>query len=383
MTHSYVFFLGSTPELSLAELRSVLPSSSPNQLSERLVKIEIQDSVSIDQLMNRLGGTVKIGRIEQTLPLENSLQEPTLIKSLTRYFQSLAQLSITFGLAEFNLNTQLNLTHLKQELSQLGIRTRFLRSDRFGLGAAILNHHSQILDLVLIAEAHQLHLVRTIACQELAQWTNRDRGRPYVDRRRGMLPLKVARMMVNMAISDNLPNELTVYDPFCGTGSIIMEAASMGAVGFGSDQSQRAIAGSSANFNWLNSHNPLKHQPQLWSAEVTDQSLIRRLPPIDAIVTEPFLGKPFPLAQQLPDIFKGLSKLYLGAFKFWRRILKAAAKVVIIFPLVETDTRKYDLSALIDKLRQLGYTTHSGPYLYARPQAVVKRQIWVFTYQPQ
>ena len=101
--------------------------------------------------------------------------------------------------------------------------------------------------------------------------------------------------------------------------------------------------------------------------------------PVDAIVTEPFLGKPKPELKQLENIYKGLEKMYLGAFKAFKEVLKNQGRIVIVFPMVEAPRKTYDLSKLIDKLSALGYTTTSEPIVYARKGAVVQRQIFVFT----
>ena len=97
------------------------------------------------------------------------------------------------------------------------------------------------------------------------------------------------------------------------------------------------------------------------------------------------MGKQKPNAAKLPFVFKGLEKLYLGAFKHWTTLLADGASVVIIFPAVAIENKHgktitYNLESLIDKLAQFGYTTLSEPILYHRPQAVVQRQIYRFRF---
>jgi len=46
--------------------------------------------------------------------------------------------------------------------------------------------------------------------------------------------------------------------------------------------------------------------------------------------TQPFLGKQTPNLKKIDNLYLGLEKLYLGAFKNWRQFLKPDAKIVII-----------------------------------------------------
>jgi len=79
---------------------------------------------------------------------------------------------------------------------------------------------------------------------------------------------------------------------------------------------------------------------------------------VDAIVTEPDLG---------PRI--DLEKLYINCFNDWRKVLKPEGLVVIALPFVKN---------VLDKAQSMGYTLVGGPYLYARPQAIIKRNICIF-----
>jgi hypothetical protein len=100
-------------------------------------------------------------------------------------------------------------------------------------------------------------------------------------------------------------------------------------------------------------------------------------------VTEPFLGKPKPLPAAMKNIFRGLEKLYLGAFKQWLNFLKPGATIVMVWPLVQTDRMTFTLEHLIDKLKVWGYTLQIDPPVrYARPGAIVERQIIVLNWHP-
>jgi tRNA G10 N-methylase Trm11 len=96
---------------------------------------------------------------------------------------------------------------------------------------------------------------------------------------------------------------------------------------------------------------------------------------IDAIVTEPFLGKPNPRPDQIRYIVPGLMKLYLGSLKDWLNALKSNGYVVIVFPVYNDGKKEYKTSDIIDGKLEQGYNIVKRGILYSRPDADVKREI--------
>jgi tRNA G10 N-methylase Trm11 len=185
-------------------------------------------------------------------------------------------------------------------------------------------------------------------------------------------------MMVNIATQGKLGG--LVYDPFCGTGTILAEALFMGCQVVGSDLDNEAVKGTEDNLKWLQDTYDLRGQVQLFVSDVSQVRPAQFPAKVEYIVTEPFLGKQTPRPDQVANIFKGLSKLYLGAFKAWTSILADQARIVIIFPRIILGKHTADLKSLIDKLAPLGYTIESEPLNYHRPRAVVERDIYIFRY---
>ena len=83
--------------------------------------------------------------------------------------------------------------------------------------------------------------------QDIESYTKRDRERPKRDAKVGMLPPKLAQIIINLAagqlpeeklqnicdipLGEPIPRRLlgqTVLDPFCGTGVILQEASADG-----------------------------------------------------------------------------------------------------------------------------------------------------------
>jgi len=200
-----------------------------------------------------------------------------------------------------------------------------------------------------------------------------------------MLPPKVARIMTNLALgySDEIHSDSPVlYDPFCGTGTVLMEAALRGCQIFGSDLDPNSVAGTQQNIDWLATDLDIKIDYHLFESDSAHAYTYDWPQKVDLIVTEPFLGKPNPEPEELPNIYEGLESLYLGAFKSWLRILHKGSVICIVFPqvVISHNSKKieHNLLGLIDKLERFGYTLLVKPIAYAHEKATVKRQILVF-----
>ena len=274
---------------------------------------------------------------------------------------------------------------VKDLLAQQGIPCRYQDVEATGLSAAVLLHR-KVQEIWIVNNPEQTVLAETIGIQDIDDWTLRDRSKPFAQRKKGMLPPKVARMMVNIGLGqlENSANsQALVFDPFCGSGTVLMEAALRGAEIWGSDASTESVAGAQANLAWLNNQYQLTQPAHIFTADATHISNPTLDHKVDAIVTEPFLGKPKPKPEQVPNIIKGLEKLYLGAFKNWQHLLHEGSVVVMVFPRITTAQRTYTWQSFIDKLGQLGYTTSLEPVVYGRAQAITARELYILKYKQQ
>jgi len=382
----YYLVFGTTPELSRLEWQSVYPQVGLKDLSPRLSQIDWSETeaASADQLVNQLGGLVKVLKAETTLTVKTQAE---LYLQVADYLAT-HQPKPEFSLMEYGASKvgQLSPQQLKNELKDRGLSARFVhQTGPEGLSAAVLLHQKRVIELNLIHTPETLTLAKTIAVQDIDDWTIRDRSKPYADHKKGMLPPKVARMMVNIGLGENRTARL--YDPFCGSGTILLEGVLLGAQVMGSDLDQVAVMGTEANLAWLPEIYPQTATgvatAELKTADATHVTWPDLTHQIDTIVTEPFLGKPKPQPVALKNMFRGLEKLYLGVLKHWISLLKPGARVVMVWPLVQSGRHEFSLLNLIDKLSVWGYTLQVNPPVkYARPAAVVQRQIVVLTWQP-
>ncbi len=381
----YYFLVGATPALSKLELEMVVGQKPEFVGGDKLLAFELESDLEAQAIFKRSGSIVKLYGVLTSFPLPDD--EQSLLRQLADVMAPHAAANgIDFGFAEFGQSgfEQFSLQEIKVALRELGIKSRYLKQPGTGLPAAVLLHQTKVQDWCLVYEAGTVFVARTLSVQDIDDWTVRDRYKPYADRKKGMLPPKLARIMVNIAAANTPAETLSkqqLLDPFCGSGTILLESAMIGLAAHGSDLDKTAVRGTLSNINWFAAEYQSKVKLFVQAADATNLQLPFPDHSIDYLVTEPFLGKPTPKLDDLANIFKGLEKLYLGSFKHWCRWLKNDARVVVVFPYVQSGKRTFSLENLFDKLKPFGYTLTVDPVLYARPKAVVQRQIIVFTWK--
>lgn len=377
----YLFLLGRTPELSVRELVSCQLEGKLLTAQVYQVERDSDDETRLVEQFNQLGGSLKLLKVVGEF---GDLTEEALAKYVVAYFAQFERPTFAVGELYRDHLPKLQPSDIKQALKAQGVSSRFIESPRDGLSASVLLHQEVEELLVIRLDDQQTLFAKTLAVQDIDEWTVRDRQKPYADRKKGMLPPKVARMMVNTGVgelaraSDATP---VLYDPFCGSGTVLMEGMMLGHQVVGSDLDQIAVAGTTANLQWLQETYDLAGEYTVFQADATHVEASQLDEKPNLIVTEPFLGKPKPASHQLPNIFRGMEKLYLGAFRQWRTLLQDNSIIVIIFPYAQDGQAIFSLESIIDKLATLGYTPTSDPSLYHRPQAVIQRQVWTFQFK--
>lgn len=374
LSPQYFCQLGSFSDISWAELQSV-SEEPPTRFNQQVASIS--QSIQPEQFLQTTGGLIKIWQALE--PINPNISEQDLHLLLAKKLIELGLnqgRKLEFFVAQVGQtqNSRVDLLQVKQELEKQGQPARFRTGPRTGLSAALLTHRT-ILELAILCPdelTDSWWLAQTVAVQNIDRWQVKDRGRPFAEHRRGLTPPKLARILVNLAKPELKPGQV-IYDPFCGGGTILMEAIDLGFAGLGSDLDDSAVMGTIKNLDWFCTKFYYQSaEYEIFQSEVTKAKLPY---PTQAIVTEPFLGKPKPKPGEIKNIIKGLLKMYIGALKHWSTLLPAGAPLVIIMPRFGSKPHLSLYHHLIDKLPQLGYTSRLEPLLYARKDAVVQREI--------
>jgi len=380
----YIFIPGRSWELSLAEVKSILPTNSSKIIKATSYYFYIEGEKEIDtkRYIDLLGGTVKIGKVIALLDKKKDLR-----KELVNQLVSLGDLKVTFGVTNLN-DSRIDidfLSNIKTSLEEKGITSRFIVSKSpTGLSSVVIKKQHATEFLILDLNDNNV-IAQILNVQDFEDWGKRDFKRPCFDPKIGMLPPKVARIMINLAYSiyqrsTNENQKPMLLDPFCGVGTIPAEAMILGWDVIASDFSKEMIDKTQKNLTWLKTQYAIKGEDKCFISDATHISDRLLKESIDAIVTEPFMGQNFEIMPSIGLVkrtISGLERLYRGSLKDWYKVLKRGGFIIITIPSFNIRGGALLCKKTIDNCENLGYTRLSGPFLYARPQAIVARNIYV------
>jgi hypothetical protein len=380
---SYLFFLGRSIELGSVELLTFFPNCT--SLEDSIYRVD-EDTIlvngktlPIQEAIHVLGGIVKIAETIDTIPHMDPFP-------FVRYLVKELENNITFGISTYEKVGKISQSlyqDIKKLLEQEGKKVRFVLPKEGNTLGSVVVEKQGVIELNVIATAEGLLLSRTIAVQEFESWASRDYDRPYFDSKKGMLPPKAARMIVNIGLGRDAAGK-TLLDPFCGMGTIPGEAILRGAIAMGADNAHDAVEKAKKNTIWLRSRDSSLPPVTYFVSDATHISEFVREETIDAIVTEPFMGSPkmglgkVTDSKEIKNAIKGLEKLYIGCLREWHALLKPHGSIVMALPEITHGNTKYFVKNIIDSCETLGYTTDCGPLPYSRPQAVVRRMFYKF-----
>ncbi len=392
----YYFILGRENKISQKELECVLAGfdfgltdDSVSILTDQILEIKLdQDSKKVAELIKILGGTVKIYQkiASADEKLADLLAKENFSKKMIFAVSNYSKVKIdTFKLAisaKKSVGKSIRVVDGKED-------DRLSSAQSFQYKMDIENTEYGLFET---------GIGKLIAVQDINDWSRRDYGKPRSDAVSGMLPPKLARMMVNLAVGQtrimNKPDNFElishdsclVVDPFCGSGNILIEALSLGCDLIGSDLSERAVLDTKVNLGWfinesgiINQKLSTKPDDSVFVADATkfDFSKIDR---DFIIVSEPFLGQPRKAKLRIEEEIqakKKITKLYLD---FLKNLLTAGDRlraVGLVFPLFElANGKKLSIfNESVDFIKEIGYAILCPPMEYGRDYQVVKRQI--------
>ncbi len=375
------FILGSHPDLSLAELTAVLETTRVKfEILQRygdIVILTVPDDLAVPALMIRLGGTIKI--VEMLGEFDPDTLTDWLFKQInpaTKFHFGFSLYSLVPGVRlqkDWKVLQQLGLT-LKRTFKADGISARYVQSKEVVLSSVIV-HKERLLkngvEIDLFKQADGKLLVgRTRAVQAFGAFTERDYGRPAVDAKSGMLPPKLARMMVNLA---RQPQTATLLDPFCGSGTVLQEAWDLGYRDlYGSDASDKAISDTRQNLDWLGAQ-AVKLRPCPAQDLIIKQLLSPKT--VDAIIFEGYLGPTTPTASRLPNIIRETTQLYQAVWPVIAQLLRPGGIIIAALPCWQIGSQPLQSLPLSTIYNNTGLRVLADPLIYRRPQSIVGRQI--------
>ncbi|MBA2278998.1 methyltransferase domain-containing protein [Candidatus Saccharibacteria bacterium] len=381
-----LIILGRQPFIGLAELESIYGHAAVKPAGTQAALLDV-DTNEINFV--RLGGSIKLCKLLNVLDTINWPDIETYLgKMIPEHLQYVPEGKFKLGLSTYGLSVSprdINATglRLKKIIKAQDRSVRIIPNKAPALNSAQVLHNQLTTptgwELVLVRDEQQTILGLTAAEQDIDAYARRDQNRPMRDPKVGMLPPKLAQILINLA---NPATGATVLDPFCGTGVVLQEAALMGLEIYGTDVDKRMVSYTIENLKWLNSSHGVKING---TVEQGDSTTLVWHPPIDSIVSETFLGKPLtslPPRHVLDQIMKEPDLLNEKFLQNIARQLKKGAKLALAVPAWKQKHRFLHLRTL-DHLKDLGYTRLSFVHasyedlIYHRPDQIVARELVV------
>lgn len=360
----YLFILGNNPELSKAEILSVIKAKKILGQNRVILAIEA-DKFDCGEAIRRLGGTIKIGLIlgehPEAGPVIGAANSLPAGKRFNFGFSFYSQKPSNIGM------------EIKGLLKEQGISARLVVSREPALSAVIVKKE-KCQDFIVTPGFFAL----TCAVQDFEAFGKRDFGRPASDSLSGMLPPKVARMMINLS---NINSGNVLLDPFCGSGTVLAEALDLGITDLiGTDASGKAVEDSQTNLDWLAAELGIKKY-KLKIEKLDARDLSKNFSKIDTIVTEPYLGKPMKGNEgegTVRKIVAELEELYVKAFSEFHKVLKPGSRAVVVIPEWHIGDRVVKMN-IFPQIIKMGFKKlDDGDLMYKREGQKVWRNITVW-----
>jgi tRNA G10 N-methylase Trm11 len=385
----YVFIPGKNWKLSLAELVTVLRSRKVNfkvtDFSRRFFTVATENILD-SKIIDNMGGTIKIGKalseissktVEAAFLHKKKLDIAEIRKRLLSdtVFNKLFEKSLTkpvFGVSvyfespgflRFSRKIQRFVgSCFKDGLASQGIKARFMGfSEKRRLPQLT---HVEVLKQSLVESGAEVlfcigrrhtFVSKTLGVHNPFEFQKRDVDKP-VQRRIYSIPPRLAAIMVNL--SNCLPGS-TLFDPFCGVGTILQEALLVGAQVTGMDIDPWCVRASCTNLEWLRKEYCLKDAKYV-ILQGDSRNLMDKIgeETVDCIVTEPDLGPPLrhlPTDSYAQRIIDKLKPLYCGFLGGAYKALVDGGHLVFVTPCVRTRSGNFNALNLEEELEAVGF----------------------------
>ena len=417
-----IAILGRQPLLGIAELESLYGADKVTPIgADSAARVRVAPC-SID--FSRLGGTVKLCKLLAVLETTNWKEiERFLVKVSPGHAGQMREGKMHLGLSAYGLETsteQMLATGLRIKKAihaNSGRTVRIVPNKQKWLNTAQVLHNKLISpngwELIFVRDQNQTIVAQSVAVQDIEQYGKRDFGRPKRDARVGMLPPKLAQIIINLAIGsdefEKIAPELsgdvclqeedyrklkasrggtTILDPFCGTGVVLQEALLMGYEAYGTDIEPRMIAYSRANLEWLTTASPNLLPALDFRLSEGDATSCTWQQPFTAVATEAYLGRPFTASPTAEVLAQTVSDCNLIIRKFLQNLrgqLEPGTRLCVAMPAWRIGKERFRSLPLIDHLSEIGYNlvslrhVEAQDLLYYREGQIVARQLLLMT----
>jgi tRNA G10 N-methylase Trm11 len=380
---------GRQPALGRAELESLLGDANIKPFGDTasLLTVPVEGFP-----FERLGGTVRIARILTTLQTSNWSEIEAFLLATVPEYADRVEGKLMFGISVFGMHSSpkkiaRTALEVKKAIRQSGKSVRMVPHTALELGSATVLYNKLTakngLEILIVSDSTSTYIAQTTRIQDIDAYSARDHARPHRDAKVGMLPPKLAQIILNLAANQHQIQR--VLDPFCGTGVVLQEAMLMDYDIYGTDLEPRMIQYSIDNLAWLDTKYP--DAGDYRRIEVGDATKHKWHEPskISTVAGETYLGKPLttlPPSDQLAKIMHEVNALH---HRFLQNIGSQVASGTRLCLAIPTwrGTHEFLHLSVLDFLDDLGYNrvkfTHveDDGLIYHREGQVVGRELLV------
>lgn len=378
--------LGRQPAIGLAELESLHGAKNLEPYKSTVIVSLPSGEINFQ----RLGGAIKLAQVLDVAEVHNLKKK---IVNLAKSLDLPTSGKITIGLSAYDTNLSPNTLHqlglsVKKILKDNGHNVRVVPNREQALSSAQVFHNKlnceKGIELIIASNKNIFLLARTIAVQDINSYAARDQKRPKRNAYIGMLPPKLAQIIINLASASTPITKSRLLDPFCGTGVILQEASIMGFSVYGTDINNKMVDYSKTNMSWLADSFDINKNVRI---EIGDATNYNWTPPIDIVATEICLGKPFntePSEVELKTVVAQVNILHKKFIQNLHKQLQPGTRICLALPAWNIKNRFFHLP-ILDQIEDIGYNrvafeqSVSKELIYHRPGQIVARELVTLT----
>jgi len=364
---TYIFILGKDPDLSLMELQSRYGLSKAVTQMGHFVITDLNVDMNQDEF-DTLGGQIKAGKVIGKVNKRDLVEGLADHLSFDHESGKLNYGISLYGWSEKNLRSLL--LNLKKEFKKCGVSSRFANQDFINISAAQHKGLKGGKEMLVCKDKNDYLIAEVVAVQDIDAYSKRDFKKPFRDMKVGMLPPKLAQILINLTGKKG-----RIWDPFCGGGVLIMEGLLMGHDMIGSDININTLEGAVRNVEWVQYEFGDNSTWKLLDHDARDPFETEKF---DAIACEGYLGPPqsrLKYKKEFVGIIKELTSLYVDFFK---ALGNFKGPVVIALPFYRTKEGELHLEKAVKGIENLGFKKNLN-LKYARQDQIVGRDIFRFS----
>lgn len=384
----YLFLLGTNTDLSLAELkgRATVKESDEKESLAICTDLKFINPRNLykseEQLfLDGLGGVIRYGEIVGRYDDWDELAD-AILDLVPEEKQST---KFKFGVSTFGRSAKDVRDEIFAEIRDRRPLVRITNPPQDNLSSARLFDERVLqkgVEVLVWFKDKEYILAKTVATQNIRNYTIRDRKKGFRDTHMGMMPPKLAQIMINLGTL-NAPKGTVVVDPFCGSGTTNVESVLLGFPSIGSDLDGERVQQSQNNYTEMGGRFRFEPDSSTFFESDATKFPINKLKGNTVVITEGYLGQNFrdrPKSEEVQASVKTVTMIWENFFRHWSRSPVNMFVICLpcwnngkggysIFEQIKRSAEKHGFA--VDPILSAEYPT----YLYSRPDANVGREI--------